>query len=104
MSNVQITIGLGWKARLDAAPELVGLEVFANNLANKIGRSDGNRLSRHGIWLGCIHKWQAESVTTIIRWLLFWRQRSQSAKIQAQTIWKTQTSVIEVELYWRVFF
>src|SRR5205823_11220115 len=49
MSNVEITIGFGRKAGMDASCELIGLEVFADDLANEIRGSDRSCLRGHDV-------------------------------------------------------
>ena len=49
MSNVEITIGFGWKAGMDASCELIGFEVFADDLANEIRGSDRSCLRGHDV-------------------------------------------------------
>src|SRR5882672_7270830 len=39
MADVQVSVGLGWEARLHAAFVFIGLQVVENDVANEVGRT-----------------------------------------------------------------
>src|SRR5205085_1768523 len=56
VADVEIAVGFRWKAGVYTSPKLIGLEIFADDLANEVRRSCGSCLRWHCAGLGCIHR------------------------------------------------